>query len=357
MTHLARILLLVAACLAGAGGVLAQGAAIVLRGAATVPAGTQAVSLGVIADLQGEAAQRLADLVVVPDVKSAARGRAFFEVAPDDVRRALRNAGAPTARLALRGSTVLIRIDQPPAPAAPAAKTSPPRAERRPVPIDRSGPPTVRLRVAEGLARLLKVELDALRVLFDDADGEFLSAPEIGRRVVVEPVTSGSSPRLMLDVRVWTGDRLEAARTVRVDAEVRGRVLVAQREIARKSEVEASAVAVEERWYTPTSGRALESVGDAQGLLARTRIAPGSIVRADHLEAPVVVRRGELVTVRALAGGVEVKASARARQPGARGEVIECVVEGGKKTFLARVEGPGLVVMSLNTAENPGDRR
>jgi flagella basal body P-ring formation protein FlgA len=61
-----------------------------------------------------------------------------------------------------------------------------------------------------------------------------------------------------------------------------------------------------------------------------------------------VVRRGELVTVHCVSGGIVVKAKARARAEARQDEVIELQMDGSKKTFRARIVGPGRAVVNLD---------
>lgn len=69
---------------------------------------------------------------------------------------------------------------------------------------------------------------------------------------------------------------------------------------------------------------------------------------AANLRAPMIIKRGDDVTLCCLAGAVELKSKAKALSSARDGEVVQLQVEGSKKTISARVSGPGYAVMSLN---------
>ena len=87
---------------------------------------------------------------------------------------------------------------------------------------------------------------------------------------------------------------------------------------------------------------------DAVGMLTRSRVSSGSVLRASQIEEPLLVRRGERVTVHCLNGGVALRVQARALRDGRRGELIECVLDGRDRAFSARVSDRGVAVMVLD---------
>lgn len=316
-----------------------------LRTTATVAAG-QAVRLAQVADLHGEDALAFADAVIVAEALAAASGRPWVEVSIEDVRRALAGAGARLSAIALSGGTCTVRLGGSPSPDESTGNTAAPPPEPRMV--DLSGPPTVRKQSASALASMLGVGTADLRLSFDERDAEFLDRPRLGVRIAVQPVSSSGSARAMLSVRVFDGDRLVESGTVRADVLVRRRVVVVQSALRRKDAVEAGMLAEQEAWLPAGGGRPIGSIDEAAGSLARTRLDAGTILLAEHLEPPIVVRRNELVTVHAVRGSFEVKTRARARCDARRGEVIDFRPEGSKTWFAARVAGPGVAVVDLD---------
>lgn len=69
-------------------------------------------------------------------------------------------------------------------------------------------------------------------------------------------------------------------------------------------------------------------------------IAPGQLLDDQSLRRPVLVRRGEIVTVHSGAAGVHVRTTARAKQQGAAGDVISVETVNERTAYLTRVRGP-----------------
>lgn len=81
----------------------------------------------------------------------------------------------------------------------------------------------------------------------------------------------------------------------------------------------------------------------AVGKLLTVSVQPGTVLYTRYLKKPPLVKRGDLVTILARAGGLEVKASGRARDPGAKGDLIRVKNLMSRQIVEARVEKPGLV--------------
>ena len=67
------------------------------------------------------------------------------------------------------------------------------------------------------------------------------------------------------------------------------------------------------------------------GRHAATGDSPGEILIKEQLQLPIVVKRGELITVGSQAGGIRVRTSAKALQDGATGELIQVESVAGKQ--------------------------
>jgi hypothetical protein len=65
------------------------------------------------------------------------------------------------------------------------------------------------------------------------------------------------------------------------------------------------------------------------------------------VQAPLAARRGDLVTVHCLSGGVTVRLRARAQGDIRDGETGEFRADGAKKTCPARMDGAGRAVMVM----------
>lgn len=90
-----------------------------------------------------------------------------------------------------------------------------------------------------------------------------------------------------------------------------------------------------------TSTDVVESIDSIRGLRAKRDLTEGQILTGRMLYAPVMVRRGDAVTVRARVGGITVSATMIARSSGEYGDtiVIEHPSGDGKTTALVIGEG------------------
>jgi flagella basal body P-ring formation protein FlgA len=87
------------------------------------------------------------------------------------------------------------------------------------------------------------------------------------------------------------------------------------------------------------SRSAVSSLGEAVGMEAQRTIKADSIVLKNQLSAPLLVERGETVTVFARTAGITVRSYAVARQDGAKGELVQVEKIDSKDRFMARVSG------------------
>lgn len=94
---------------------------------------------------------------------------------------------------------------------------------------------------------------------------------------------------------------------------------------------------------TAASATAADSV---DGMVLKRDLEPGQILTNDHLYLPISVRKGETVTVRAVAGAVTVAATMRAKAAGKVGDVIPVEHLTGQGTTKARIVGPRILEVS-----------
>lgn len=349
----ARSVILLAVFILGVLGARADADSITLRTGATVRAGGS-VTIGDVALLVGDGALAHAGVVVRTDALQAAGGRAWLEVTLGDIREALRDAGVKLGPVALSGSRCVVRLIDAPLGTPERIEAEEPETPCAEV-VEASGPPTVRLRIAQALARLYGVELVDMRLRFDDADRAFLDQLEHGRRIVVVTGTSAGSARQVVSVRVFAGEAITEARSVTVSIEVRREVLVVAGDIPRRSHVSADSIRVERMWVEAGGAALITDPADAVGGVARSDLTTGTVLRANQLDAAVLVERGELVRVHCLSGGIAMTMQARARQAGKKGDVIEVRREGADRSFMARVDAAGSVVIDLDGAPLAGE--
>jgi flagella basal body P-ring formation protein FlgA len=290
------------------------------------------VRLADIADLDGPEAQALAQVVVATSQDLARSPRIDLS----QVRRAAETqARVNLGRISFSGSACMVRVVAPETAVAPSDSptTAPPRAD------------AVRHHVAARIAQFLGVDDADLRLTFED-NAELLGRSASGRTVAVQP--AALSDRMPVNVRVYRGDVLEAEGLVRVGVLVRRQVLIARDALARADSIDMERVDQQEQWLGPSIIPARRE--QVLGAVARTRIEPGRIILARDVEAPIVIARGDLVSIDCISGSVVVSTSARAKEPGREGDVIQFQSLTSKKTFAARVSGRGRAILVAGEA-------
>jgi flagella basal body P-ring formation protein FlgA len=118
--------------------------------------------------------------------------------------------------------------------------------------------------------------------------------------------------------------------------------VVAIRPIARGEVITAAHIELQTIGLAPRAGDRRAPVGDVEqliGLEARQAIQMGDIVFSDQVQAPLLVKRGDIITVTSQGGGIRVSTTARARQDGARGELVQVETLETRERFDVRVVG------------------
>jgi flagella basal body P-ring formation protein FlgA len=104
---------------------------------------------------------------------------------------------------------------------------------------------------------------------------------------------------------------------------------------------------------------AADSVEKLIGMETRQAIQAGDIVYTDQVQARILVKRGDVITVTSQSGGIRVRTSGRALHDAAHGELVQVEALGSREKYDARVIGPreaAVYAMSRPTAPEPAKR-
>jgi flagella basal body P-ring formation protein FlgA len=121
-------------------------------------------------------------------------------------------------------------------------------------------------------------------------------------------------------------------------------VVVAIRAIERGATITAADVLLSSSDQMSVASKhlgACKSVEEMIGLEASRSIQPGDVITTSDAKAPLLVKRGEEITVTTQGGGVRVRTTARARQDGANGDLIQAESLATRDRFDVRVVGRG----------------
>jgi flagella basal body P-ring formation protein FlgA len=131
--------------------------------------------------------------------------------------------------------------------------------------------------------------------------------------------------------------------TVNVDvAEAATPLVVAKRAVARGNVI--TAADVEVRTLEPAAKNAgrrmgFDSIEKLIGMEAKQPLQQDEIVYLDQVQSPVLVKRGELISVSSRSGSISVRTSAKAAQDGSKGDLIQVQSIDSKQSYDARVVG------------------
>lgn len=301
--------------------------------------GDAPVTLAMVADLAGDEAAALADVVIIDrPAEELARGTRSGTVDIPRIRQTLRDVkGVDFSRLLLKGSSCTVRpISMP----APRHHDTPAHAAVLPV-LASSVPTTIiKGHVALAIARSLDVDPGDVRLTFDPRDARILATTALGRTVDAAP--TGRSDDMPVRVTVYERERILLSETVRVGVEVRRPVCVMTATHGRDLVIGEDDFVVETRWLKPTTEPV--SPEEAVGMAPKSRIKAGDPLMRDSATMPLIVEKGELVAVHCVSGSVVMQVPARAMADGRDGEVIEFKHLRGAGSFLARMSGRGRAV-------------
>lgn len=296
----------------------------------------EAVTLADVATLSGAEAVSLGGVTLFAADQSRAS-----KLSIQDLRRILgQQPDVNWGRITLRGSTCSIL--------SPVTDTKKQVVARASAPAASTDPNSVRRAVADRIARIVQAEPEALRLTFESSDDELLNQSIGGRTLEIKP--TASSDRLPLALTLYEGDRIVTNKTIRVGVLVRRKVVIAAAAKTRGELIAEGDVTVDEQWVGPNLKPA--SPEAVIGSASQGRIATGQIIGVGDVAAPLIVQKGEQVSVSCVSGSIVLTTKARAMAPGRVGDVIAFQGLEDKRTFTARMSGRGRAVVTAGPASS-----
>ncbi|MCF8031317.1 MAG: flagellar basal body P-ring formation chaperone FlgA, partial [Desulfohalobiaceae bacterium] len=143
-------------------------------------------------------------------------------------------------------------------------------------------------------------------------------------------------------VRLRVDGKLEANPTLRGRLEATAPVVVASRDMKRSTVLSAGDLEVEKRDIT-RSDDPLLGKRKATGMRLKRSVRSGDILERRNLARPILVQRGEVVTMEASKGRLLLTAKGVARSRGKKGETIKVRNTGSQREILCKVVGSGRV--------------
>ncbi len=367
-----RIVLLLAVAVLLLAWVVGQavGDTIRLRPRAPVSVGSDggAVALGDLATLEGTYAEGMA-AVEIP-VKASASA-----VTLDDVRHALTRANVNWALVSLKGhatcvlsanyagSTGPVRAPQA-APAAPSREPMSPVGADGTVaavvlaPVDADTPTTVRGLIESVLRDAMPDKADGLRFTFEPKHGELLNASTLGTGFEIETIGQPRLGRMNLRVHRTAGFGEPESRLISVHVAWHTRVVVSTSHVQRHERLTKRNIALRDAVIDRPGLTHVFDLDDAQGAVCSSPIAAGQPVLTEHLGLPVLVKRGQRVSLEVLHRGFRMDAVGFAETDAALGEPVEVRLDARRSrdtpVVTGVVTGIGRVAVDAAGAASPG---
>jgi flagellar basal body P-ring formation protein FlgA len=159
----------------------------------------------------------------------------------------------------------------------------------------------------------------------------------------VQPISvSGGNPP-------WTGpqrfevkvDSSEGLPPFAIDAQVAvpSAVVAAVHSLARGAVIRESDLAIVRNTAGEGESGVFHSIEEVAGKQTTRAVPDGKIIMPDDLQAPLLVHKGDVVTVYARSAGIRVRTTARARDDGGLGELVTMETMQDRKPYQARVCG------------------
>lgn len=289
--------------------------------------------LAEIGSVDEETQARLAALELFPRPPV---GRERF-VTLAEIQQALVTRGYGLAEFSFTGSSrVQVRSapprgtsPRPPAKVAPATQATSPALVRRAETL-----------ASQAIERYLAQRGGAagwrVRATVDEASARAIA---IGQHLTV---VGDSPPATGRHTFTLQGTQGEASQTYSITAEVDlapARV-VAARNVARGTILGPGDLTLASADPTEVEAQGFTRLEDVVGREATRGLANGQLVTSDQVRSPILVRRGEPVTVWARAAGLRVRTTAVARDDGSLGDLVTVETRQNRQTFFARVSGP-----------------
>lgn len=306
------------------------------------------VRLSEIAQLDGQAAADLADTVVA----SFEPNRSELKITRARVRQLLDEAGIAWGGVTLGGyAKCVVRVKPDPQPSAekhdppPAALLANPNEPVTTVPV-----PTLRDQLLPWIERHAGADLNSLRIEFAARDMQTLALPADADAYEIQPLASAPLGRVPVIIHGYRDGHPAASHRVTIDIARWCTAVVAARTISRGQTITPDDLRTQRICLTQDRGELATNPAGIVGQTAAAHMHTGAVLYAEDVRPPVVARRGELIEVRCLTGGLVIKTIARATETGSLGQIIQARNERSRESYPVRLTGPRQAVLLSHDA-------
>ncbi len=156
-----------------------------------------------------------------------------------------------------------------------------------------------------------------------------------------------SGDRMFVSVMVKNESKVVSRMNVIASIRLISQVVVATRDVKRGEILSLNNVVVETKSIPPSGNKVIDNLDEVIGREASRNIPRGATIRRDRIITPNMVSTGDMVTVVAQRGGLHITSVAKAKQDGDVGDWIRVMNTESKRTFNAKITGPGSVMVEF----------
>jgi len=305
------------------------------------------VLLAHVAELEGEYANRFADVVVGRFVADESR----IEIKTSLILEAIRDEGAKLGLLDLSGFTRVIvhRTFRESARETDTADEQTPVANveslTRGEPVTVYTPTTVKALIEQTIAKRIGIDVSALKITFNDRDSELLNQSAVAGRYEVQPLAEPTLGAVTFKVTGYNGTQAtDNGKTISARVQQRVIAVVAGEKIGRGDTIHRRQVRLREVLIDDAMQPYLGDTALVTGQVADGTIQPGELITAGSVKLPIAVTRRQRVSVELNSGGIKIAFNGVAQDEGAVGETIEILNSKTGQRFNATVVGKGKVI-------------
>jgi flagellar basal body P-ring formation protein FlgA len=324
-SHAGKLALLLVALIVGTPSAFAANVALRAR---SNHQGTM-VRLGDIADISAASTTELNNLSTMVLLPAPAPGTLQF-LRRSQIRDLLAAHGVDLGAISLSGAEV---VEVGASKAKPQVDVAAPEKEAVPAPSRQEIESSLHASIKQYLSEQTGHDRWRIEVPLDTA--AYLRLANLGFELTASGGRKPYTGRQYFQVTGEAADQemIVVATVTRIQPAVTALRKIEQGELIRAADLEVR----EHEGNLPST--AISTLSEAVGMEARRSISEGTILQTSQLSAPLLVERGETVTVFARTAGITVRTFAVARQDGAQGELVQVETLDRKDRFMARVSG------------------
>jgi flagella basal body P-ring formation protein FlgA len=164
-------------------------------------------------------------------------------------------------------------------------------------------------------------------------------------RVLPPSAASARTPRRRVDVELVQEGSVVATVAARLEVGVTGPIVLLRHAVARGAVLRADDLTVEERELTGLPSSVVTTLADAVGKETRAALSANAPVTLTALASPLLVRRGDVVTIVVETPGMRLSTPGEALEPGAAGAQIRVRNRKSQQEIAGQVVERGTVLV------------